>query len=865
MMVSLVLRKAAVALVLSIAVGSTLAHGISVELSSFHEFNRLAEEREQSLPHLQQEMTVADARHLLERAGIGAHPTEIQALLGKTRSEAISVMIAQLDVSEPLLAYPAAVADAYHYNWVASDLASEQRQAFRNARDKEMSQLRQWWVREMLSTDRPAGERLMLIWHNHFVTAYSSVDGAVRAMYLQHDMLREVGFSDFRTILRSVVRDAAMLNYLDNEDNRKDSPNENLARELMELFVLGEGVYTQEDVREVARALTGNTFGEIGDYAFLFDAYEHDAGMKTILGKTGPFDADDVIDILLSQPVAAEFLSRKFWRAYVSEYNEDPQEITAIAQAFRESDYDIPTLIRSTLASVGFWDDGNRGTIVKSPVDLLVGGIRTSGRLPEWWSSLGTRMDALGQRLFEAPNVAGWPGGGEWINPFRLRLREDMLADLVDSAEVNASQPSTPTDAVAGSSGVVEIRYAAENFEGPPKLRVVGYGVVDGKRSVVWQSAPIEAKGGVDTERFGTVDNQSELPWMIETLQLPEDVGLIDQFMVWFENDHCCGPGGPQGGDRNLYLDWVRHDDRVFLASQGSKRTTCSVLNPGAMYCNGSLRLSKFQISTEMGDSGDDALSKNTLYVDRVAPRDGELRDPNSPRNSVQLMLKDVRFNDIVIHGMEIEASAINDSGRRDYILTLDENECHPTCLGGPYPPSAQYNPQLDERKVEFSLLGASNQDYDQLPEEQKAFVRALWLTLPEMFWAMRSGEHMKYAADEFREAGLDSWGGWGPDIRYLEETLPQSRYRGDYQFVLAPASDNTGMTMSMMMADSAADQEVFLLGMFGQELGSWDQHTQSMTKAEKVMSVLAQSAGVDTATDVSFETLVRMPIYQLK
>ena len=860
-----ILRLGSVILFLSILVGSTLAHAISVQLSSFDDFNRLSEAREESVPHLQEQMTVADARHLLERAGIGAHPTEIQALLGKTRSEAISVMIAQLDVSEPLLAYPAAVADTYQYNWIASDLETQDAQEFRNARDLEIGQLRGWWVREMLSTDRPAGERLMLIWHNHFVTAYSSIEGAARAMYLQHSMFRKVGFSDFRTILRSVLRDAAMLRYLDNETNKKDSPNENLARELMELFVLGEGVYTQEDVREVARALTGNTFSEIGDYAFLFDAYEHDAGMKTILGETGLFDADDVIDILLSQPMAAEFLSRKFWRAYVSEYNENPQEITAIAQAFRESDYDIPTLIRSTLASVGFWDDDNRGTIVKSPVDLLVGGIRTSGRLPKWWSSLGTRMDALGQRLFEAPNVAGWPGGGEWINPFRLRLREDMLVDLVNSAEVNASQPSTPTDAVAGSSGVVEIRYAAENFEGPPKFRVVGYGVVDGKRSVVWQSAPIETKGGVDTERFGRVDSAAELTWTSETFQLPDDVGLIDQFMVWFENDHCCGPGGPQGGDRNLYLDWVRHNDRVFLASQGSKRTTCSVLNPGAMYCNGSLRLSKFQTSTEMGDSGDDALSKNTLYVDRVAFRDGELRDPNSPQNSFQLMLRDVRFNDIVIRGMEIEISAVNNSAGKDYILSLRESQCHPTCLGGPYPPSAQYNPQLDERKVEFSLLGASNQNYDQLPEEQKAFVRALWSTLLEMISAARTGERWKFARVALREAGLDEFAGWGPDVRYLEEILPRSRYRGDYNFVVSPASDNTGMTMSMMMADSAAEKEVFLLGMFGQEPGSWQQQTQSMTKAEKVMSVLAQSAGVDTATDVSFETLVRMPIYQLK
>ena len=234
--------------------------------------------------HLNVLMNVADARHLLERAGIGAHPEEIRSIVGVSRLDGIMRMIDQLDVGQTLLQPPSSVADAYHDNWAVGDMESEERQAFRNARDKEMGQLRQWWIREILSTDRPAGERLMLIWHNHFVTAYSSVNEAVRAVYRQHEMLRDLGDGDLRSLLKAVVRDAAMLNYLDNDNNRKNSPNENLARELMELFTLGEGNYSENDVREVARALTGFSFNDLRDFEFRFEPQQHDTGFKQILG-----------------------------------------------------------------------------------------------------------------------------------------------------------------------------------------------------------------------------------------------------------------------------------------------------------------------------------------------------------------------------------------------------------------------------------------------------------------------------------------------------------------------------------------------------------------------------------------------------
>ena len=339
-----------------------------------------------------------------------------------------------------------------------------------------MGDFRTWWVRELISTPNPQAERLLLIWHNHFVTAYSGVQEEVHAVAKQHWTMRELGHTNFRSLAKAMVRDPAMLNYLDNDRSRKEQPNENLARELMELFILGEGNYTEKDVKEVA-GITGYGYNRIRNLEFEFKPWDHDKGRKSILGQRGRFKGEQVVDILLSKPEAAEFITKRFWNVYISEFNNAPEEVSRIAAVFRDSEYDISVLLRTILTSEHFWAEENRATVVKSPVDLLIGTIRTTGTLPEWWPTLPNRLATIGQNLYEAPNVAGWPGGADWMTPSRFLLRNEMINDLLESdpvlpksENVQNVASSESNDASMSSSEnetrVAMVRYAAENFKG---------------------------------------------------------------------------------------------------------------------------------------------------------------------------------------------------------------------------------------------------------------------------------------------------------------------------------------------------------------------------------------------------------------
>ena len=332
----------------------------------------------------------------------------------------MSSIINSLDSGKTKTPKPSFFETPYPHYWLRWDYEESDRQAFRIDRDKEMSDLRIWWIQEMLATQKPAAEKLVMLWHNHFVSAYSGVDQNVHAIGRQHWALRQHGHTNFEVLARAMIHDAAMLDYLDNDRSRKESPNENLARELLELFVLGEGNYTEETVKEVARALTGYRSNTLRQHEFQFSHWDHDTGRKNILGRRGRFDGDDDIDILLDQPETALFIASKFWKEYISDFNVDPEQLGLIADAFRNSNYDIKMLMRATLSSTAFWAEQNRATIVKSPIDFLIGTIRSTGVLPDWWSSLPNKMSVLGQNIFEPPNVGGWSGGADWISPSRL-------------------------------------------------------------------------------------------------------------------------------------------------------------------------------------------------------------------------------------------------------------------------------------------------------------------------------------------------------------------------------------------------------------------------------------------------------------
>ncbi len=304
------------------------------------------------------------------------------------------------------------------------------------AAEQGIEALRGWWLYGMLHSLHPLREKMTLFWHNHFATSDAKVQSAA-LMFRQNQLLREHALGKFGPFLQAVSKDPAMLVWLDSNRNVKGAPNENYARELMELFSLGVGNYTEKDVKEAARAFTGwHTHGD----AYRFDASAHDGGTKTVLGRTGTWDGGDVVRIVLAQPAAARFLVRKLYHFLISETAEPPAALLEpLCDSFRKSDHDIAALVRTMLASRHFFSEHAFRQRVKSPVEYVVGAVQAVYlRLDEKEKDyrplpaqvLVARLTAMGQRLFAPPNVKGWPGGRSWLNTSTVLERDNFAEAL---------------------------------------------------------------------------------------------------------------------------------------------------------------------------------------------------------------------------------------------------------------------------------------------------------------------------------------------------------------------------------------------------------------------------------------------------
>ena len=284
--------------------------------------------------------------------------------------------------------------------------------------------LRGWWLREMVITPSPLTERMTLFWHNHFVSAQPKVR-YTQLMYRQNVLLRKHALGRFDELLHAVAKDPAMLIYLDSATNRRGSPNENFAREVMELFTLGEGRYSEDDVKQAARAFTGWSIDlDSGDY--MFRRPLHDDGEKTLFGRTGNFDGDAVLDILLAQPATSEFIVRKLWREFVSS-RPDEARVRAVAAQFRISGWNIAQAVRVLLLQPEVIARDEDNALVKSPAELVVGLVRQSGGELTQPPAAAVALAGMGQNLFSPPNVRGWPGSDAWINTQTLLARKQFL------------------------------------------------------------------------------------------------------------------------------------------------------------------------------------------------------------------------------------------------------------------------------------------------------------------------------------------------------------------------------------------------------------------------------------------------------
>ncbi|TWT66690.1 DUF1800 domain-containing protein [Allorhodopirellula solitaria] len=305
----------------------------------------------------------------------------------------------------------------------------------------DINRLKAWWFYRMLYSGDPLTERMTLMWHNHFATSNLKVAN-VAIMKRQNDSLRKHAMGKFGDLLRAVIKDAAMMVWLDAKANRKGKPNENLARELMELFTLGVGHYSETDVKEVARALTGWT---VRDGVFEQVASYHDGGTKQILGEQGDFDGDDVLTILLKQEPLAHRIAMRLCEVFFGEDVITDDAIDELASGLRRHDLDIGWAAETILRSEAFFADDNIGNRVLDPIQFMIGPLRALEMLdpPPSTLLLAEWASKLGQDLFYPPNVFGWPGGRSWLTTRTMIGRANYVSALCQG---ELHRPSSPPD-----------------------------------------------------------------------------------------------------------------------------------------------------------------------------------------------------------------------------------------------------------------------------------------------------------------------------------------------------------------------------------------------------------------------------------
>jgi uncharacterized protein (DUF1800 family) len=394
-----------------------------------------------SLPN--ERWNFATAAHLLNRAGFGGPPAEIERLVALGPAGAVAHLVdgEGLPEATPDPAWAKPDPERAERLRAARQASPEERRKIQQAEQKNqrerLIELRAWWLQRMAGGTRPLQEKMTLFWHGHFATSAVKVRDAY-LMWRQNDVFRRLGLGNWQQLLLEVAKDPAMLIWLDLAQSRKQHPNENFAREVMELFTLGEGHYTERDVTEAARALTGWSYDRMTQ-SFIVRPMWHDGGAKTIFGRTGNFNGEDFIEMLVAQPQAAWFITGKLWSFFAGQ--PPAEELgTALASTFRGAGNDFKPFLRAMFLSEEFYAPSVIRNEVKSPVQWLVGSARVLERPlpPPLVCEALTRN--LGQDLFLPPNVKGWDGGLSWITTNTLLARYNEAATLVQGNLAPAAQ-----------------------------------------------------------------------------------------------------------------------------------------------------------------------------------------------------------------------------------------------------------------------------------------------------------------------------------------------------------------------------------------------------------------------------------------
>lgn len=350
--------------------------------------------------------------HLLQRAGFGPAP-------GDDSSLDLNTLLKEARAKKPLM-----VADR-----ISLDGGEMNRKDFVRKAKEQLLALNSGWINQLSDPACRLREKMTLFWHDHFACRTRSPFLAQQ----NNNVLREHALGSFRSLLNAVSKDPAMLQFLNNQQNRKGKPNENFARELMELFTLGKGEYAEADVKEAARAFTGWAFNPLSG-EFVFREKVHDDGIKTFLGMKGSLSGDDIINAILDRRTTSAFIVDKIYRYFVDDTS-NRDVISSLAKKFYESDYSIEPLIKELLSSADFNSDRVRGNRIKSPVELLVGIMSQTGATFEQPGGALFIQRTLGQVLFYPPNVGGWPTGIAWIDSSSLAFRLSLPSLVLGSVE----------------------------------------------------------------------------------------------------------------------------------------------------------------------------------------------------------------------------------------------------------------------------------------------------------------------------------------------------------------------------------------------------------------------------------------------
>ncbi|MCH2132179.1 MAG: DUF1800 domain-containing protein [Phycisphaerales bacterium] len=423
------------------------------------------------------------AHHLLQRAGFGGTPAQVLALKNMGLDDAVDSLIEFDEVEETGIT---ARTDGRFDNDIMRPRTQEERreanmarrngneavlERFRTERQmrqrsdrRQLAEMQQWWMGRMIESPRPLQEKMTLFLHGHFATGYRPVEDSYH-MFVQNEMFRQNALGNFKNdLVRNIIRDPAMIKYLNNNQNSQRAPNENLSRELMELFTLGEGRgYSEQDIKQGARALTGYTYR---DDAFYFNDRDHDNEYKVIFGKRGQWNGDDFVDLIFTRPAASEFICEKLYKFFVNDQpgfatGDGRTTIRQMTRMFKSDNWELKPVLRKLFTSQHFYDQANRTSIIKSPIQLVVQAIRSLRTPSRNMSQLVQACNYMGQGLFVPPSVKGWDGGRKWINTSTLFVRQNTLVYLLTGRQTN----SRPWD---NANGGFDARHLVDHLRDIP-------------------------------------------------------------------------------------------------------------------------------------------------------------------------------------------------------------------------------------------------------------------------------------------------------------------------------------------------------------------------------------------------------------